>query len=110
MNERVVVTGIGAVSPLGLTAEETWQATVQGQNGIGPITAFDASEFSCSIAGEVKDWDAESLLGRRQARRADRFSQFALAATSAAGLVDYSSWRSKSTNCETEDLRERLHL
>ena len=80
MSERVVVTGFGAVSPLGLTAEQTWQATVQGQNGIGPITAFDASEFSCSIAGEVKDWDAESFLGRRQARRADRFSQFALVA------------------------------
>ena len=80
MSERVVVTGIGAVSPLGLTAEETWQATVQGQNGIGPITSFDASEFSCSIAGEVKNWDAESFLGRRQARRADRFAQFALVA------------------------------
>ena len=80
MSERVVVTGVGAISPLGLTAEQTWQATVQGQNGIGPITAFDASEFSCSIAGEVKDWDAESFLCRRQARRADRFSQFALVA------------------------------
>ena len=80
MSERVVITGFGAVSPLGLTAEKTWQATLKGQNGIGPITAFDASDFSCSIAGEVKDWDAEAFLGRRKARRADRFSQFALVA------------------------------
>ena len=51
MSERVVVTGIGAVSPLGLTAEETWQATVQGQNGIGPITAFDVLGSSTGPSG-----------------------------------------------------------
>lgn len=80
MAERVVVTGMGAVTPLGLNVEDTWQATCAGENGIGPITSFDATEFSCSIAAEVKDFDADAYLGRKQARRTDRFAQFALVA------------------------------
>ncbi len=80
MADRVVVTGMGAVTPLGLNVEDTWQATCSGENGIGPITSFDATEFSCSIAAEVKDFDADAYLGRKQARRTDRFSQFALVA------------------------------
>ena len=80
MAERVVVTGMGAVTPLGLNVEDTWQATCAGENGIGPITSFDAAEFSCSIAAEVKDFDADAYLGRKQARRTDRFAQFALVA------------------------------
>ena len=80
MAERVVVTGMGAVTPLGLNVEETWRAACAGENGIGPITAFDATEFSCSIAAEVKGFDADTRLGRKQARRTDRFAQFALVA------------------------------
>ena len=51
---RVVITGIGAISPLGLTAEESWQSVLTGRSGIGPVTQFDASELPCRIAGEVK--------------------------------------------------------
>ena len=80
MSERVVVTGIGAITPLGATADETWRATLDGQNGIGPITSFDTTGFSCRIAGEVKGWDPNALLGRRLARRTDRFAQFAIVA------------------------------
>ena len=80
MSRRVVVTGIGAITPLGSTPEDSWRATLEGQNGIGPITSFDTTGFSCRIAGEVKDWDPNALLGRRLARRTDRFAQFAIIA------------------------------
>ena len=75
---RVVVTGLGAVTPLGNTREDFWRRLIAGESGVGPITAFDASDFSTRFAAEVKDFDAESLLGRREARRMDRFSQYAL--------------------------------
>ncbi|MBV8149282.1 MAG: beta-ketoacyl-ACP synthase II [Candidatus Eremiobacteraeota bacterium] len=77
---RVVVTGLGAVTPTGNTREEFWHRTVAGESGIGPITAFDASDFTTKIAGEVKDFKPEELLGRKEARRLDRFSQFAIVA------------------------------
>jgi len=76
----VVVTGMGAVTPLGNTREEFWRRLVAGESGVGPITAFDASDFSTRFAAEVKDFDAEGLLGKREARRMDRFSQYALVA------------------------------
>ncbi len=75
---RVVVTGLGAVTPLGNTREEFWRRLVAGESGVGPITAFDASEFSTRFAAEVKDFDADTLIGKREARRMDRFSQYAL--------------------------------
>jgi 3-oxoacyl-[acyl-carrier-protein] synthase II len=77
---RVVVTGLGAVTPLGNTREEFWRRLVAGESGVGPITAFDASDFPTRFAAEIKDFDAEALLGRREARRMDRFSQYALVA------------------------------
>lgn len=77
---RVVVTGLGAVTPLGNTKDEFWRRLVAGESGIGPITAFDASDFSTHFAAEVKDFDSEALLGKREARRLDRFAQYAVVA------------------------------
>lgn len=81
---RVVVTGIGLVTPLGLTAEETWEALTAGRCGIGPITLFDAQGFDSRIAGEVKGFDPLRYMDRKEARRADRFTQFAVAAAQEA--------------------------
>ncbi len=84
MKTRVFVTGIGAISPLGLDVESTWQAVVAGKSGVGPITHFDASQHITKIAAEVKNFDADALLGRRDARRMDRFVQFAVIAAGQA--------------------------
>src|SRR5438128_1865116 len=77
---RVVVTGVGMVSPLGLTAEETWQGIVVGRSGIGPITAFDASEYAVRFAAEVTGFDPHRYLDRKEAKRMDRFAQLGVAA------------------------------
>jgi len=76
--KRVVITGIGAVTPLGNSAPETWQALVSGKNGIAPITAFDASLFKTQFAGEVKDFDPTAVIDRKEARKMDRYSQFSV--------------------------------
>ncbi|CEK14694.1 3-oxoacyl-(acyl-carrier-protein) synthase II [Chthonomonas calidirosea] len=79
---RVVITGIGAVTPLGHTAEDTWRACLSGCSGVGPITFFDASGYSTRIAAEIKDWDPSPYFeSRKEARRVDRFVQFAVAAS-----------------------------
>ena len=78
--ERVVITGMGLISPLGNTIEQFWDRLVSGESGISPITSFDTSNFKTKIAGVVNDFDAEARFGRKEARRMDRFSQFALAA------------------------------
>ena len=62
MNRRVVVTGLGMVSPIGNDVASSWQAALEGKSGIDRITAFDASAFGCQIAGEVKDFDAGKYL------------------------------------------------
>ena len=80
MSERVVVTGMGAITPVGGTVAETWANIVEGQSGVGPITLFDAAEFDARIAAEVKDFRPEELLSAREAKRLDRFCQFALIA------------------------------
>ncbi len=77
---RVVVTGLGAVTPLGITAPEFWRRLVAGESGVGPITVFDASVFTTRIAAEVKDFNADELIGKKEARRMDRFAQYALVA------------------------------
>ena len=77
---RVVVTGLGMVSPLGNDVESSWQALIEGKCGIGPITRMDASQFGCQIAGEVKDFDPAQYLPAKEARRFDRFIAFAVAA------------------------------
>lgn len=81
---RVVITGIGALTPLALTARESWDRLLRGESGIGPITLFDATEFETRIAGELKDFDPLNYLDAKEARRADRFTQMALAAAGQA--------------------------
>ncbi|MBD2120523.1 beta-ketoacyl-ACP synthase II [Trichocoleus sp. FACHB-262] len=82
--KRVVVTGLGAVTPIGNTLSEYWEGLVSGRNGIGPITLFDASRHDCRIAGEVKAFDPFQYLERKDAKRMDRFAQFAVAASKQA--------------------------
>ena len=80
MRKRVVITGLGAISSIGLSVEETWQGLLAGKSGAAPITKFDTSDHKTTFAAEVKDFDADKLFGRREARRMDRYSQFSLAA------------------------------
>jgi len=77
---RVVVTGLGAVTPVGIGVAATWKGIVAGKSGIGRITHFDASAFACQIAGEVKDFDATQYIPAKDARRMDRFVHLGLAA------------------------------
>lgn len=78
---RVVVTGLGAVTPLGNSLQETWEGLLQGRSGIGRITQFDPSGYPCQIAGEVKDFDPGHYMDAKSARRMARFSQLTVAAT-----------------------------
>jgi 3-oxoacyl-[acyl-carrier-protein] synthase II len=82
--ERVVITGIGLVTPVGIGTAETWQALLEGRNGIGPITLFDASAFRARIAGEVKGWDPLRWIERKKLKEMDRFTEFALGAAAMA--------------------------
>lgn len=77
---RVVITGMGVVSPLGNTIEEFWQGLISGKSGIGPITQFDASDFPCQIAGEVKDFKPLDYMDRTEVRRTPRSTHLAVAA------------------------------
>ena len=84
MERRVVVTGIGALTPLGTGAQETWEAMCAGRSGITRITLFDASGFASQVAGEVKGFDPAAWMDPREARHCDRFAQFAVAAAGMA--------------------------
>jgi len=84
MGERVVITGMGVVSPLGNGLDRFWSALVRGESGIRRITSFDATGFRTQIAGEIPDFDPTLYMDRKEARRMDRFTQFALAATALA--------------------------
>jgi 3-oxoacyl-[acyl-carrier-protein] synthase II len=77
---RVAVTGVGLVSPLGVGNRENWDALLAGKSGIGPITRFDASRFTCRIAGEVKDFDASRYIEKKEIKKMDTFIHYALAA------------------------------
>jgi 3-oxoacyl-[acyl-carrier-protein] synthase II len=81
MRKRVVVTGLGCVSPVGNNVSDTWQALLAGKSGAAPITAFDASAHKTKFAAEVKGFDPVALFGTRDARKMDRFAQLATAAT-----------------------------
>ena len=81
MRKRVVITGLGCVSPVGNNVKETWSALLAGKSGAAPITAFDASNHKTKFAAEVKGFDAIAMFGTRDARKMDRFAQFATAAT-----------------------------
>lgn len=82
--KRVVITGIGAVTPIGLGRDEFWKALEEGRNGVARITLFDDSEHNAKIAAEVKNFDPEKWLDKKEARRADRVIQFAVAAADMA--------------------------
>lgn len=81
---RVVVTGIGAITPLGLTVDEYWQGLVEGRSGIDYITLCDVTGFTCTIAGEVKSFDPRNYLDHKEARRMGRFTQFVVASSKMA--------------------------
>ena len=76
--KRVVITGLGALTPVGNSAPETWRALVNGENGIAPITAFDASQYKTQFAGEVKGFDPTTVIDKKEARRMDRYAQFSV--------------------------------
>ena len=84
MQRRVVVTGIGMVSPLGVGTEANWSALLAGRSGVGPITRFDASAYPCRVAGEVKDFHPEDHIPRKDVKKMDRFIHFAMAASQLA--------------------------
>ncbi|MBW2321754.1 MAG: beta-ketoacyl-ACP synthase II, partial [Deltaproteobacteria bacterium] len=81
LDRRVVITGLGLVTPLGIGVEETWTALCEGKSGIGEITRFDASEFDTQIAGEVKDFHPDDFLPKKEAKRIQSFIAYAVAAS-----------------------------
>ena len=81
MKKRVVVTGMGIISPLGIGVEENWSAIINGKSGIGPITRFDTESFPVKFAGEVADFDAERYMVHKEVKKMDRFIHFAVAAS-----------------------------
>ena len=87
--KRGVITGMGAITPIGNNLEAYWQGLLAGKSGIGPITLFDASKHKCRIAGEVKGFDPLEHMDAKESKRTDRFAQFAIAASKQA-LVDAS--------------------
>jgi len=84
MKRRVVITGLGVISPIGIGNEEFWHSLINGISGIGPVTRFDVNDFATKIAGEVKNFQPENYLDKKEARRMDRFTQFAVAAAKMA--------------------------
>ncbi|NTV74428.1 MAG: beta-ketoacyl-ACP synthase II [Holophaga sp.] len=91
---RVVITGMGTINPCGNTVAETWENLLAGRSGIGPITKFDVTDYACKIAGEVKDFNADLYIDRKEQKKMDLFIQYAMAASQEAmtdsGLVDLS--------------------
>jgi 3-oxoacyl-[acyl-carrier-protein] synthase II len=100
MRKRIVITGAGAVSPLGNTLPATWDAIAAGKSGAAPITSFDASKLKTHFAAEVKGFDASQFLGTKEVRRLDRFAQFAIVSTLEA--VEQSGLK------VTDDNRDRI--
>ena len=98
MSERVFVTGYGAVSPVGLTSDKTWEGLCEGRSGVDSISSFDAEGFDTTFAAEITDFDPEIYVGKKQARRMDRFVQFAAAASLEA--IEKSELKVTPENCE----------
>jgi 3-oxoacyl-[acyl-carrier-protein] synthase II len=84
MERRVVISGVGMVSPLGIGNQENWEGLIQGRSGIGPITRFDASEYPCRIAGEVKGFNPEDWVPKKDVKKMDLFIHYAMAASEIA--------------------------
>jgi len=82
--KRVVITGLGVVSPLGIGMEATWRMLIEGRSGISRIEAFDASGYRCKIAGQVKGWDPSPFVEHRRLKEMDRFTELALGASALA--------------------------
>src|SRR5215471_6378114 len=92
---RVVITGVGAVTPLGNSIEESWKNLVAGKSAAGPITKFDPSKFKTRFACEVKNFNGEKYFEKKDLRKYDLFSQYAIAATEeavASGQIDFSAF------------------
>ena len=100
MKKRVVITGLGAVTPIGIGKNEFWQALLAGVSGVGKITRFDASQYTTQIAGEVKNFDPAQYIDKKEAKRMDRCTQFAVAASKMA-------FEDSGIDLTTED-RERI--
>ena len=83
-NRRVVVTGMGAITPIGNSVEEFWNGIKEGKSGFGPITYFDTADYRCKLAAEVKDFDPAQYMDKKSARRMEQFCQFAVAAAGQA--------------------------
>ena len=96
--KRVVVTGLGALTPVGNNVADTWNALIEGKNGVGAITQFDATLFKTQFAAEVKNFDPSALLDRKEAHRMDRFAQFSVCAAKEA--IDDSGLNLEKENCE----------
>ena len=100
---RVVVTGMGIVSPVGIGLAVAWDAILAARSGVGPITRFDASTFPSRIAAEVKDFDVGKYLSAKEARRYDAFTHYGLVATmeavADAGLADYAGDKERVGVC-----------
>lgn len=100
--ERVVITGMGVITPLGNTVDSFWNRLIKGESGISSIDTFDTSRHKSRIAGLVRDFDADEMFGRKEARRMDRFCQFAVAAAEQA-------WEDSGLSLEQID-RERMSV
>ena len=98
MKNRVVITGLGAVTPIGIGKDEFWKGLLEGKNGIEKITRFDASEYGAQIAGEVKDFDPAAFIDKKEAKRMDRYAQFAVAAAKLA--IEDSGIELEKENCD----------
>src|SRR5688500_15024390 len=98
MSRRVVVTGMGLVTPLGIGRDETWSQLIQGKSGIGPITLFDCTEFATKFAGEVKGFDPTRWIDKREAKSMDRFIHFGIVAAQLA--MDDSGYQVTPDNAE----------
>ncbi|MFR6054944.1 MAG: beta-ketoacyl-ACP synthase II [Waltera sp.] len=83
-NRRVVITGMGAITPIGNSVEEFWNSIKEGKTGFGPITYFDTADYRCKLAAEVKDFDPAQYMDKKSARRMEQFCQFAVAAAGQA--------------------------
>ena len=97
MERRVVITGLGAITPIGNNVEEFWNGIKEGKCGIDEITRFDTSDFKVKLAGEVKGFCVEDYIDKREAKRMDRFSHFAIVASREA-------WKDSGLNREKEDM------
>ena len=103
MARRVVVTGVGLVTPVAVGTEETWQGLLAGKSGIGPITHFDHSSFATHFAGEVKGFDPTRWITSREAKTIDPFIQYAIAGASLA--MDDAGFKIEIPDEDTEKIK-----